>query len=611
VQQELAHHRATPGLSVGEAIAELATDGESVTILYTGNTMGSLEPCGCYVGQSGGVARRATVVDAMRDAGLVPLLVDVGTWSESRGPLEDLKLATYVDSLATMGATVVAPSRRDLDLGPDRLAELLSEHAVPTVLTVAPSDPQVFPTTHVVDVGGARVTFLAASYAGLPSDDVIDELDDAIDGLDTTDLVVLMSSLPPVTEEKIAKQVDGIDLIIGHTHREENHRVKGVQLVGARGLGKTLGFVQWRPEASGADTWRHGEIHMTEDVAVDPDQQAVLASFHEAIKSTAEYQTATKRLFAHDLPERDPESAYVGADACQSCHADEHAQWANTPHAIAYNTLVQRQRHYYPECVTCHVTGFGYDTGFQIGDEDRAHLGGVQCETCHGPGRSHTASPKTDNIRREAPPSLCGQCHTQEHHPGFAAVAERLMPTVDHTQALSDIRELIVERAPLPGKVEMELFVMSMCPYGIKAEERLLPLVEEFQSEVDFSLRYIVHPAEEGSDQFTAMHGIPEMEENLRQIVIGQQQPEALFDYLLCRAKHIKQSWETCATETGVDIALVARLTGGEQAAQTLAEHYERAREAQAFASPTLLVSGREINGLMFQKPGGAGVCAP
>ena len=42
----------------------------SVVILYTGGTESHLEPCGCYQEQSGGLPRRAYVVDEIRRRGV-------------------------------------------------------------------------------------------------------------------------------------------------------------------------------------------------------------------------------------------------------------------------------------------------------------------------------------------------------------------------------------------------------------------------------------------------------------------------------------------------------------------------------------------------------------
>ena len=58
----------------------------------------------------------------------------------------------------------------------------------------------------------------------------------------------------------------------------------------------------------------------------------------------------------------------------------------------AFSSLIVKNQDYNPECVICHVTGFGYTGGFKRPDQsqDRAN---VQCEMCHGAGAEHAAQP--------------------------------------------------------------------------------------------------------------------------------------------------------------------------------------------------------------------------
>jgi hypothetical protein len=50
-------------------------------------------------------------------------------------------------------------------------------------------------------------------------------------------------------------------------------------------------------------------------------------------------------------------------------------------------------------------------------------LTAVQCEVCHGPGALHSETPdrngKPLSITREAPATVCGECHTPEHSDTF------------------------------------------------------------------------------------------------------------------------------------------------------------------------------------------------
>ena len=93
---------------------------------------------------------------------------------------------------------------------------------------------------------------------------------------------------------------------------------------------------------------------------------------------------------------------FVGSEKCGECHTSAFEIWKNTPHAHATDSIVeppQRSiaRHFDPECVACHVTGWNpgnfapYRTGYES-LETTPHLVANGCENCHGPGSKHVAA---------------------------------------------------------------------------------------------------------------------------------------------------------------------------------------------------------------------------
>lgn len=66
-KQQAAHIHATP---LADFLKQLegASPQETFLVLYTGNTQAHLEPCGCFIGQSGGLPRRATAVSRIRES---------------------------------------------------------------------------------------------------------------------------------------------------------------------------------------------------------------------------------------------------------------------------------------------------------------------------------------------------------------------------------------------------------------------------------------------------------------------------------------------------------------------------------------------------------------
>ncbi len=104
---------------------------------------------------------------------------------------------------------------------------------------------------------------------------------------------------------------------------------------------------------------------------------------------------------------------YVGAETCARCHEPAYRAWSRSPHARAFDTLVERGFELDAECVGCHVTGFGRPGGFAT-STSYPDLRGVQCEACHGPGRDHTRGG-----RYRTGYNACVHCHAGEGSEDF------------------------------------------------------------------------------------------------------------------------------------------------------------------------------------------------
>jgi nitrate/TMAO reductase-like tetraheme cytochrome c subunit len=68
---------------------------------------------------------------------------------------------------------------------------------------------------------------------------------------------------------------------------------------------------------------------------------------------------------------------FLGAERCRSCHVAEYEKWASGPHARAMNSLRESEKRD-QRCIVCHT---------MVPADLDPMLTGIQCETCHGPGR--------------------------------------------------------------------------------------------------------------------------------------------------------------------------------------------------------------------------------
>ncbi len=101
---------------------------------------------------------------------------------------------------------------------------------------------------------------------------------------------------------------------------------------------------------------------------------------------------ALSEALARPAPAR--RGGYTGSRSCFPCHEASARAWKKSPHARAWAALEQDEEArgwpitLSPECVSCHVVGFGMATGFES-PEKTPDLLNVGCEVCHGPGREH------------------------------------------------------------------------------------------------------------------------------------------------------------------------------------------------------------------------------
>lgn len=600
------------GVSMADLLASMEhqSQEQQVLIFFTGNTQGNLEPCGCFVGQSGGIARRATVIETFRQQKIPFLLVDAGRIVEGDTPLDKLRTAVYLEAMGKMDYDAVCLNQWEVkDLEGEIPFTLVSSNIKQTT---QPFHPAV--TRQIDDVKITLIGVSELSDSVMPIEATLQQYMEE----DKEGVTVLLSNLSIEANRTLAQHFPQVDAILGSAEGE-TERVRNTLIAYAQPKGTLLSLLTLKLDESNrvvASTAQ--EILLQEKVPDQPQVRARLSQFYQEVAANPKFQHSEKVLFAEMVLEQDSNSQYVGSNACTTCHEAEYAQWQATSHAAAFNTLLHLQRHFYPDCVTCHTTGFGYPTGYQIGQVGATGetLKAVGCETCHGPGNAHTLNPTKDNIRGEVGIDVCAQCHTQEHAPGFLDVAHLLMKEVDHTETGIDLETLISRRLRGPMKPEVELFVMSYCPFGVEAEKELLPwLDKKFGDRINFTLQFIASiEGSEDSDnsetlKFRSLHGQLEVVENIRQVVIAEYYPQKLTDYVLCRADHLKESWQICAQKVGLDIGKINHIVESNEGKRLFAENIKRSKALNISSSPTVVVDGVVVDRELVHKSTRKGVC--
>lgn len=415
---------------------------DRVKLLLSGSMLGRLEPCGCASGQLGGLPRRIQHIGEQRD---YDLLLEGGNLVTGATELDLLKGFTALQVLSAMHPyDALGVGTNDLELPMDQWCDFLA--MVPTVASDLESTLENWPGMPYVEkeVRGQRIR-VASFTLKLPSPPAGEELPftlvpptaawrNALSDAAADTLRVLMFHGTDSEAREIVPQLEPKpDLVacFDQSYSEPGAQpeiVAGVPVVfpGVRGrvmLELTLARTEDGPSVG------YTQIPLPASKTVpggggDPDVKQMLLMHREQVAADGVLQKLAEQRPTHNG------AKYVGSATCRGCHPTAYSAWAASTHAHAWRTLVDAEKDpkrygwpvtKYPDCVSCHVVGYGEVSGF-VDARRTAHLTDVGCERCHGAGSEHVLNPagKPLGIIGDVAPSLmCAECHDFEQSPDF------------------------------------------------------------------------------------------------------------------------------------------------------------------------------------------------
>ena len=142
-------------------------------------------------------------------------------------------------------------------------------------------------------------------------------------------------------------------------------------------------------------------------------------------------------------------------------------------------------------------------------------------------------------------------------------------------------------------KNTLEVFVMSQCPFGVRALDAMEEVLKNFGSALNFKVHFIANGTAAGG--FQALHGQPEVDENIRQLCAIKHYPNnhKYMDYILCRNKNIRSDdWQSCTGSNGIAKAKIQSCFDGE-GKKLHEEDIKIANGMGIGASPSWIVNGK------------------
>lgn len=486
---------------IGKA-EDLVKDWEkpSFVLMITGRQHGYIEPCGCITlaRQKGGLMRRHTVQGILEGRGWDVVPIDAGNQVRRFGQQPLIKLRkTYEALCKEMDYGFVGLGPDDLKLPAINLAQTIA-NVVDGDSPFACANVNVMGLTEnhiILNRGGKRigVTMIlgdehlaAVKQEHVATQSAADGLKSVIPKIDGCDLKVLVAFTELDNCRKLAKEFPVFDVLVTaggagdptlqpELIESDNHTTSMIQ-VGVKGM--HVGLVGYY-ENDGQPRIEYERVELDHRYKDSEKIKAIFKSYQDELK------TLWEKDLLRDIAERDHPTGrkFVGSFACADCHDEEFAIWEDGvngeggPHEEATRSLEKNpnddrvwvQRHFDPECISCHVTGWNaqnyypYKTGFM--DLTNDELVGNGCENCHGPGSAHVEieelaakGQQVDPVERiqrtremylsitEARATACKECHDLDNSPDFLLEGgfDKYWPQVEHGRpAIEKIQDLL------------------------------------------------------------------------------------------------------------------------------------------------------------------------
>jgi len=428
---------------------------DDFVLLFTGNWAGHLEPCGCTDVQLGGIDRRTQTIQKLAPDPCASLLLDAGPLIDQQDRQSQLKFETFLYSLRQLNYDAVSLTppeivllRENLALTPDQYSPVICSNLSPDLMekySIKPflrktlnhgefrlnclifslwdprqiAEPQLADKFSVREPVAALKELLTAQNLS-PDQPTTDTL-----------IIVMLSTLnnDNLTQELL--RIPALNILVTRGTAEEpelcphGKNSYGTLELTTGKMGKYITRVSVPFRKSPHDA------HLNFDsVAIDSafPRDPAIVSFIDDYQSYLKLENLIEDEFAIPRLPLSQGDRFLGSFVCAGCHLEIYETWKKSNHSHAMDTLERVKRNFDPECVACHTVGMKYEGGYRS-MEKTAHLAGVGCEMCHGPGGRHLDNPLGDYRQIF---TSCEQCHDHENSPAFDANREEYIRKIRH-----------------------------------------------------------------------------------------------------------------------------------------------------------------------------------
>jgi len=194
---------------------------------------------------------------------------------------------------------------------------------------------------------------------------------------------------------------------------------------------------------------------------------------------------------------------------------------------------------------------------------------------------------------------------------------------LDMTQNLPQPEQQSTGNFDAPDKdvPEVELYVMSFCPFGVQAENTMKPVFDLLKNKANFKIRFIANVNGDDYKSVDSLHGSTEAMEDLRQICIMKYyDKDKYWNYLIefdakCYPssrdeKALDSCWREVAKKFSIDDRKIDECSKSKEALDLLKIDEQLTEKYGVRGSPTLIINGATYNGARTPEAFKQAVCS-
>jgi len=149
---------------------------------------------------------------------------------------------------------------------------------------------------------------------------------------------------------------------------------------------------------------------------------------------------------------------------------------------------------------------------------------------------------------------------------------------------------------PKSDRPNVELYVMSFCPYGNLGEDTMLPVYNLLKDKLNWEVHYIVSV---NGDAVSSLHGQKEVDQNIRELCVKKNYGMGVFWNFMTNVNNQCGSdgtcWQNVASSLSLDVNKINSCVTKE-GLNLMKEEAQASNDAGVSGSPTLIINGVKSN---------------